>query len=180
MLVLSRKVNEAIIIGGSIRVTLTSVRGRQVRIAIEAPAEVGVYREELLPGPTPQDPCASAGADPPPPHPPETSMRGLSILRLMNLWPPTRTGGLTPGGEIVSDRRPGPDRSEAVRLSVVIPPEVASAPSDGSRRGRGSARPSVWYGDRWLAAIDRAIAEEAAPHRASQGADPRRRRGRRG
>ncbi len=48
MLVLSRKVNEAIVIGGNIRVTMTAIRSRQVRLAIEAPPEVHIYREELL------------------------------------------------------------------------------------------------------------------------------------
>jgi carbon storage regulator len=49
MLVLSRKINETVIIGGNIRLTMTSVRNRQVRIAIEAPPDVKVMREELLP-----------------------------------------------------------------------------------------------------------------------------------
>ena len=48
MLVLSRKVNETIVIGGTIRVTMTAIRGRQVRLAIEAPEEVPIVREELL------------------------------------------------------------------------------------------------------------------------------------
>jgi carbon storage regulator CsrA len=52
MLVLSRKINETIIIGGNIRVTMTAIRGRQVRLAIEAPPEVSIVREELLPAPS--------------------------------------------------------------------------------------------------------------------------------
>jgi carbon storage regulator len=48
MLVLSRKPNESIIIGDNIRVTVASIRGRCVRIGIEAPEDVGIYREELL------------------------------------------------------------------------------------------------------------------------------------
>ena len=51
MLVLSRKVHETIIIGGTIRVTLVSIRGRQVRVAIEAPREISIVREELDHGP---------------------------------------------------------------------------------------------------------------------------------
>jgi carbon storage regulator len=48
MLVLSRKMNERILIGDSIRVTVVSVRGNVVRIGIEAPPDVPILREELL------------------------------------------------------------------------------------------------------------------------------------
>jgi len=48
MLVLSRKVNEKIVIDGGIVVTVVKVEGGQVRIGIEAPSHVKVYREELL------------------------------------------------------------------------------------------------------------------------------------
>jgi carbon storage regulator len=51
MLVLSRKINETIVIGGNIRVTMTAIRNRQVRLAIDAPPEVRVMREELLSSP---------------------------------------------------------------------------------------------------------------------------------
>ena len=47
MLVLTRKLNETIIIGENIRVTITAIHGRQVRLAIEAPPEVAIAREEL-------------------------------------------------------------------------------------------------------------------------------------
>lgn len=47
MLVLSRKLNETIIINNNIRVTVVGIRGSQVRIGIEAPPEVGIYRQEL-------------------------------------------------------------------------------------------------------------------------------------
>ncbi len=51
MLVLSRKINETIVIGGNIRITMTAIRGKEVRVAIEAPRDVPIHREELLLGP---------------------------------------------------------------------------------------------------------------------------------
>lgn len=48
MLVLSRRVNERILIDGDIRVTVLAIRGNQVRIGIEAPGAVKVIREELM------------------------------------------------------------------------------------------------------------------------------------
>ena len=53
MLVLSRKLNESIVIAGNIRITVTSIRGQCVRLGIEAPEEVGIYREELFLDPAP-------------------------------------------------------------------------------------------------------------------------------
>ncbi|AGA26840.1 carbon storage regulator CsrA [Singulisphaera acidiphila] len=47
MLVLSRKLNEAIMIDGAIRVTVVGIRHNQVRLGFEAPNRVGIYREEL-------------------------------------------------------------------------------------------------------------------------------------
>jgi carbon storage regulator len=48
MLVLSRKVNEKIVIDGGIVITVVKIEGGQVRLGIEAPSDVKVYREELL------------------------------------------------------------------------------------------------------------------------------------
>jgi carbon storage regulator len=48
MLVLARKTNEAILIGDEIRIRIGLVSGGTVRLCIEAPRDVPVYREELL------------------------------------------------------------------------------------------------------------------------------------
>ncbi len=47
MLVLTRKLDEQILIGDDIKVTLIRVRGNTVRIGIEAPQEVRIVRGEL-------------------------------------------------------------------------------------------------------------------------------------
>ena len=48
MLVLTRRVGERILLGEEIQVTVVSVRGEQVRLGIEAPAEVSICRSELV------------------------------------------------------------------------------------------------------------------------------------
>jgi carbon storage regulator len=49
MLVLSRKSNERILVGDSIRITVLETRGTEVRLGFEAPDGVRILREELLP-----------------------------------------------------------------------------------------------------------------------------------
>jgi carbon storage regulator len=47
MLVLSRKKNEKIRLGANIELVIVEIRGDKVRIGIEAPSSVPVYREEI-------------------------------------------------------------------------------------------------------------------------------------
>ncbi len=47
MLILTRKTGEEIIVDGNIRITITGVRGDQVRIGITAPPDIAVHREEV-------------------------------------------------------------------------------------------------------------------------------------
>jgi carbon storage regulator len=47
MLVLTRKPEQSIIIGGDIEITVLEVRGEQVRIGIKAPRSVAVHRKEV-------------------------------------------------------------------------------------------------------------------------------------
>lgn len=47
MLVLSRHTNEAIVIGGNIKVVVVDIRGDKVRLGIEAPHDVPVHRQEV-------------------------------------------------------------------------------------------------------------------------------------
>lgn len=46
-MVLSRKVNEKIIIDNCITITITQIKNGTVRIGIEAPADVRIDREEI-------------------------------------------------------------------------------------------------------------------------------------
>jgi flagellar assembly factor FliW len=47
VLILTRKIGESIIVGDNIRVVVLEVRGRQIRLGIEAPPEIVVLREEI-------------------------------------------------------------------------------------------------------------------------------------
>jgi carbon storage regulator len=48
MLVLTRKLNQAVHIGDNIVITVTKIRGEAVRLGIQAPTDVKVMRSELL------------------------------------------------------------------------------------------------------------------------------------
>jgi carbon storage regulator len=47
MLVLSRQIDETIMIGDDIEITLVDIRGDKVRIGIKAPGSVPVHRKEV-------------------------------------------------------------------------------------------------------------------------------------
>jgi carbon storage regulator len=65
MLVLTRKINQSIMIGDQIEITVLAVSGEKVRIGIEAPRDISVFRQEVLD-------TMEEGEDPkPPPDPKE-------------------------------------------------------------------------------------------------------------
>ncbi len=47
MLVLSRRLDESLIIADDIKITVLGISGNQVRIGIAAPKDVSVHREEI-------------------------------------------------------------------------------------------------------------------------------------
>jgi carbon storage regulator len=47
MLILTRKIGECIIIGDDIKVHVVEIRGKQVRLGIEAPTHAPIYRQEV-------------------------------------------------------------------------------------------------------------------------------------
>jgi carbon storage regulator len=47
MLILARKAGESLHIGDKIKITIFSIQGKQVRLGIDVPPDVMVYREEV-------------------------------------------------------------------------------------------------------------------------------------
>lgn len=47
MLVVSRSIDEKIIIGDEISVTILGIKGNQIRIGVDAPKSVEVHRQEI-------------------------------------------------------------------------------------------------------------------------------------
>ena len=47
MLALARKINQSIMIGSDIEITLLEIKGDQVKIGINAPKSVPIYRKEI-------------------------------------------------------------------------------------------------------------------------------------
>lgn len=47
MLILTRRVGEAVVIGEEVTVTVLGVKGNQVRIGVNAPKSVSVHRDEI-------------------------------------------------------------------------------------------------------------------------------------
>jgi carbon storage regulator len=47
LLILTRKTGEAIIVGDDIQITVLEIRGKQIRLGIDAPEDIQVFREEV-------------------------------------------------------------------------------------------------------------------------------------
>ena len=58
MLVLSRKLGEKIFINDNICITVVDIERGKIRLGIEAPRDVPIFRQELLSNPAPKAPLA--------------------------------------------------------------------------------------------------------------------------
>jgi len=47
MLILTRRVGEALMIQDDVKITVLGIKGNQVRIGVDAPKEIAVHREEV-------------------------------------------------------------------------------------------------------------------------------------
>ena len=63
MLILTRRVGEAVMIGDEVTVTVLGVKGNQVRVGVNAPKSVSVHREEIYERIQREEKDESAGND---------------------------------------------------------------------------------------------------------------------
>ncbi len=76
MLVLTRRVEEGIMIGDTVLIKVLEIKGHQVKIGIEAPRTTGVYRDEIYQriqeekrgAPTAPEQSTTPSPQPPPSH----------------------------------------------------------------------------------------------------------------
>ncbi len=131
MLVLSRKLNEQIRIGDDITITILGIKGRTVRVGIEAPRQVRVLRSEL------QRVEDEAGDAPPVPvdasTPEETApTRSTDGDRRRSAGADRRTGYLVAAlgrnSPTVADRKKTPPPRRSSRRSANRPPEPRKRP----------------------------------------------------
>jgi len=47
MLILTRRLNESLMVGDDVKVTVLGIKGNQVRVGISAPRHVPVHRQEI-------------------------------------------------------------------------------------------------------------------------------------
>ena len=47
MLILTRKPGESLYIGDNVKITIVEIKGNQIRVGIDAPSELRIYREEI-------------------------------------------------------------------------------------------------------------------------------------
>jgi len=47
MLILTRRMNETLMVGDDVRVTVLGINGNQVRIGVQAPRHIPVHRQEI-------------------------------------------------------------------------------------------------------------------------------------
>ena len=81
MLILSRKTGESFELGEDIRISVLSIEGRRVRLAIQAPPEVAIVRSELVE-------AADANRDSAEPSP----LQASELIEILHAVTPPREG----------------------------------------------------------------------------------------
>lgn len=114
MLILTRKPGESLYIGDNVKVTIVEIKGNQIRVGIEAPSELRIYREEIYLQILDENKKAAEGVL-------DSSLEQLSG------WKGISKSGETPPGRAASKSGPG---IQAASPSVFLKRKSARADKD--------------------------------------------------
>ncbi|PHQ33014.1 carbon storage regulator [Rhodopirellula bahusiensis] len=147
MLVLTRKIDEQIVIGDNIKITVIKVRNNQVRIGISAPRDVRVLRGELEPNETEASESNDTQLVVDLDLEDEATQSLLKTTEeIETSYRPTAAKKPSPSAESVA-KRPQPSAVERTT-------PIASAPNNASTNRVGHMLPSGNTSNRMTAAID--------------------------
>jgi carbon storage regulator len=119
MLILTRKPGESLYIGDNVKVTIVEIKGNQIRVGIEAPSDLRIYREEIFLQILDENKKAAEGAV------------DSSLDQLSGGWKGV-AGGASSGAEQRPLKRAGAG-FQAASPSVMVKRRTASADKDASR-----------------------------------------------
>lgn len=146
MLILTRKPGESLYIGDSIKITIVELKGHQIRVGIDAPKEMRIYREEIYLQILEENKNAaeSSMAD-------DSALEGLSKVfggKLTGSVQTSKSGGESgneemPDGEGQNDRQPGHAISASFATGLPVTPRLSSLSSFGTSRKSDLKAPTV-------------------------------------
>ena len=125
MLILTRKPGESLYIGDHVKITIVEIKGNQIRVGIDAPQDMRIYREEIYLQILEENKKAAA-----------TSVSDESLAGLSQAWQ-GRSGGIKTGGLVSSQPQSGPQVRGLV-ASGSVPAKVGTL---SSPQGRNTAAP---------------------------------------
>lgn len=130
MLILTRKPGESLYIGDNVKVTVVEIKGNQVRVGIEAPSDLRIYREEIYLQILDENKKAAEG------------VLDSSLEQLSGGWKGVSKGGEQLPGREVSRTGTGPQAASPSmflkRKSVKAEKDIQKADSPKSGGGKES------------------------------------------
>jgi carbon storage regulator len=124
MLILTRKPGESLYIGDNIKITIVEIKGHQIRVGIDAPSDLRIYREEIYLQILEENKAAAETA--------EAGLEGLKDWRGSGSTKPSGGGGISGLSVGRASRKGKPKAGSKERAGKGGDPEVVVR-----RKGKG-------------------------------------------